>query len=161
MGLGISYALISALSQLLDISLPSPLQFMWTPRPYVLAVLFGFAVSVIGAVFPALRAWRVSPLEGLSYVSKQDMTSVPPIHILIGLVTSLCGGAAIVAGIIGWVSIDVSQYGAVALLVGIVLMYPLVLAPFSYAASLLVKWGRRVETNLALKQILITAAERR
>ncbi len=154
MGLGISYVLISALSQLLDISLPSPLQFMWTPRPYVLAVLFGFAVSVIGAVFPALRAWRVSPLEGLSYVSKQDMTSVPPIHILIGLVTSLCGGAAIVAGIIGWVSIDVSQYGAVALLVGIVLMYPLVLAPFSYAASLLVKWGRRVETNLALKQIL-------
>lgn len=154
LGLGIAFVLISALSRLLDISLPSPLQFMWTPRPYVWAVLFGFAISVIGAVFPALRAWRVSPLEGLSHVSKQDMTSVPPIHILIGLITSLCGGAAIIAGIKGWVSIDIPQYGAVALLVGIVLMYPLVLAPFSYGASLLVKWGRRVETNLALKQIL-------
>ncbi|MBC7853322.1 MAG: FtsX-like permease family protein [Pirellulaceae bacterium] len=101
-----------------------------------------------------MRAWRVSPLEGLSHVSKQDMSSVPPIHIFIGLITSLCGGAAIVAGILGWVTIDVSQYGAVALLVGIVLMYPLVLVPFSYVASLLVNWRRRVETTLALKQIL-------
>jgi putative ABC transport system permease protein len=41
----------------------------------------------------------------------------------------------------------------VALLVGLVLMYPLILSPFSHAAALLVKcW--RVGANLALKQLL-------
>lgn len=154
LGLGLSAGLISALSKLLDISLPSPVQFMLNYEPYMWAVVFGFAVSVVGALFPAFRAWKVSPLEGLSHVSKQDMTRVPPIHILIGFIVSLIGGGLIAAGIMGYVTIDVPQYGAVLLMVGIVLMYPLVLAPLSHLSALLVKWRFRVETNLALKQIL-------
>ena len=154
LGLGISYVLISALSQLLDISLPSPLKYMVTPRPYVLATLFGFSISVVGAVFPAIRAWKVSPLEGLSHVSKQDMTTVPLIHVFIGFIVALTGSTLITLGIAGQISIEISQYGAVALLIGVVLMYPLVLAPFSNLASHAVRWGRRVETSLALKQIL-------
>lgn len=154
LGLGISAGLISALSKLLDISLPSPVQFMLNYEPYMWAVIFGFAISVIGALFPAFRAWKVSPLEGLSHVSKQDMTRVPPIHILIGFIVSLIGSGLIAAGIMGYVTIDVPQYGAVLLMVGLVLMYPLVLAPLSYLSALLVKWRYRVETNLALKQIL-------
>lgn len=154
LGLGLAYFLVSALSQLLDISLPSPLKFMATPTPYLLAVLFGFSISVVGAVFPAIRAWKVSPLEGLSHVSKQDMTTVPPIHILIGVVVALTGAVLIALGIAGKIPIEVPQYGAVALLIGVVLMYPLVLEPFSHLASHAVRWGRRVETSLALKQIL-------
>lgn len=154
LGLGIGYGIVTALSKLLDISLPSPVQFMLQPWPYLLAVIFGFAVSVIGALFPAMRAWKVSPLEGLSHVSAQDMTSVPTRHILLGLGAAVGGGIAIFLGIFGVVSIDVPQYGAISLLIGIVLMYPLVLAPLSHAASYLWRSGRRVESNLALKQIL-------
>jgi putative ABC transport system permease protein len=153
-GLGIGYGLVSALSKLLDISLPSPVQFMLQPQPYLWAVVFGFMVSLIGSLFPVLRAWKVSPLEGLSHVSMQDMSGVPFIHVLIGIVVSVIGGSLIFAGIKGYVTIDVPQYGAIALLIGLVLMIPLVLAPLSMAASYLVKWRRRVETNLALKQIL-------
>ncbi|MCE9527343.1 MAG: ABC transporter permease [Planctomycetales bacterium] len=154
LGLGIAYVLVSALSQLLDISLPSPIKYMLAPRPYLLAALFGFSISVVGAVFPAIRAWKVSPLEGLSHVSKQDMSSVPFIHIVIGFVIAVTGAALIAAGIAGQISIEVPQYGAVALLIGVVLMYPLVLAPLSNLASHVVRFGRRVETSLALKQIL-------
>jgi len=153
-GLGAAYLLVSSLSKLLDISLPSPVQYMLQPWPYVAAVIFGFAVSLIGALFPAFRAWRVSPLEGLSHVSKQDMTTVPRIHIIIGLVTTIIGCVLIGLGIAGKIPIDIPQYGAVAQLIGIVLMYPLVLVPFSYVTSLLMGWRRPVETNLALKQIL-------
>jgi putative ABC transport system permease protein len=153
-GLGIGYGLVSALSKLLDISLPSPVQFMLQPQPYLWAVVFGFMVSLIGSLFPVMRAWKVSPLEGLSHVSAQDMSGVPFIHVLFGFLIAAGGGIAIAAGILGYVTIDVPQYGAIALLIGLVLMYPLVLAPFSVAASQLVKWRRRVETNLALKQIL-------
>jgi putative ABC transport system permease protein len=154
MGLGIAYLLVTALSKLLDISLPSPVQYMLLPGPYIWAVVFGFAVSLIGALFPAIRAWRVSPLEGLSHVSKQDMTTVPPLHIAIGFVITLVGCVLIGLGIAGKIPIDIPQYGAVAQLIGIVLMYPLVLPLFSYWSSLLMRWRRPVETNLALKQIL-------
>ncbi len=153
-GLALGYGTVTALSQLLDISLPSPIQFMLKPDPYVWAVVVGFVVSLIGALFPTLRAWKVSPLEGLSYVSAQDMTSVPRSHILLGLFVMAAGGIAIYLGVEGILSIELSQYGAVALLIGIVLAYPIVLVPLSHAASLFTKWRRRVETNLALKQIL-------
>jgi putative ABC transport system permease protein len=154
LGLGIAAVLVSSLSQLLDISLPSPLKYMLTPRPYVLAVVFGFSISVVGAVFPAIRAWKVSPLEGLSHVSQQDMTTVPIIHVVIGLFVAIIGAAGIALGIAGKIPIEIPQYGAVALLIGVVLMYPVVLAPLSHLASHAVRWGRRVETSLALKQIL-------
>jgi putative ABC transport system permease protein len=153
-GLGIAYGIVSALSKLLDISLPSPVQYMLEPTPYVLAAVFGFFVSLVGAVFPAVRAWKVSPLEGLSHVSTQDMTTVPLTHIILGLVIALGGTTAIFLGIFGFVPIDIPQFGAVALLIGLVLMYPVVLSPFSHAASLLTQWSSRVETKLALKQIL-------
>ena len=153
-GLGISYGIVSALSKLLDVSLPSPVQYMLLPKPYILAVVFGFVVSLVGAVFPAMRAWKVSPLEGLSHVSTQDMTTVPRRHVLLGLVVALGGAITIALGILGIVSIDIPQYGAVALLIGIVLMYPVALSFLSHTAAMLTRWASRVETNLALKQIL-------
>lgn len=155
--LGIGVGLLAAnylnmgLSRLLDVSLPSMQLSMW---PFLWAVIFGFAVSLVGAVVPVVRVARLSPLEGMSRVIAEDFSQPPPMYLALGVVVTLISGGLIVGGIYGLVPIIIPTFAAVGLHLGIVLLFPLVLVPLSAAVTGLLIMLSRAERSLALKQIL-------
>jgi len=155
--LGIGAGLLAAhylnmgLSRLLDVSLPAMQLSAW---PFIWAVVFGFVVSFVGALVPALRATRVTPLEGMSRAASEDFSRPPAIYLLIGALLSLVSGLLIYGGTFGYLPIVVPTFAALGLHVGIVLLYPLVLAPLSAAVDSLIVVLSRAERSLALKQLL-------
>lgn len=154
LGLVTAWLLTDLLARILDVALPSATQFMTSPWPYVLALLFGFILSTAGAVLPAVRAGRVSPLEGMSWVTRSDIAGAPRKYLYVGLIVFTISAIVIAAGIAGYISIDIPTYGAVGLLIGVVLIVPFILKPLASLAAWPARWIYRVEADLALKQIL-------
>jgi putative ABC transport system permease protein len=155
--LGIGAGLLAAqylnmgLSRLLDVSLPAMQLSAW---PFVWALVFGFAVSFLGALVPAIRVGRVSPLEGMSRAASEDFSRPPAIYVVIGLVLTVVSAVLIFGGTFGYLPIIVPTFAALGLHLGIVLLYPLVLAPLSAAVDSLIVVLSRAERSLALKQLL-------
>ena len=155
--LGIGAGLLAAqylnrtLSELLDVSLPA---MQLSPLPFVLAFVFGLVVSLAGALVPALRVVKVSPLEGMSRASTQDFSRPPAIYLAIGAVLAVVSGILIYLGTFGYINITIPTYAALGLHIGIVLLFPLVLGPLSAAVDSLLIMLSRAERSLALKQLL-------
>ncbi len=150
-GLGTAYGLNVMLSKVLGVNLPG---LQLSVLPFVLATVFGMVMSLSGALVPALRAGKVSPLEGMSRVSSEDLGEVPRRYLVLGCVTSLISSILIFLGIAGYLPLEVPTYAAVGLLMGIVLMVPLVLAPIANMVAAVISPLARVETSMALRQVL-------
>ncbi|MFO0870087.1 MAG: FtsX-like permease family protein [Pirellulales bacterium] len=153
-GVGLAWALNASLADVLDVALPpiSPLLRTW--QPYLLAVIFGFLISLVGALAPALRAGKVSPLEGLNRVPPEDLQRPSVSRIIAGGLLIVASGAVIYAGIAGWIEVDLPTYASVTLLIGIVLWIPLILAPLSRAVTAVLQPLAGAEAALAQKQLL-------
>ena len=150
-GLVTAYYLNMGLSRLLDVSLPG-IQLSW--EPFILAVAFGFGVAIVGAIVPAWRVSRLSPLEGMSRTAARDFSRPPPIYAAIGAVVAIVSAILIYLGTVGYIDVIVPTFAALGLHLGIVLLYPLVLAPLSAFVDSLLVMLSRVERSLALKQLL-------
>jgi len=146
-----AHLLTKAMNSLLLATLP-PL--IITPLPLVLAALFGMGVAVLGAIIPARRAGRVSPLEGMGGVAREDIEGTSQRFTLAGLIVCLAGGAGLTACIVGWLSMEFSVYSAVLLLLGAVLLLPTTLGTFSSAVVWSMSPLLQAEARLAHKQIL-------
>jgi putative ABC transport system permease protein len=151
LGLFTAHYLNMGLSRLLDVSLPAMQLSVW---PFLWAVVFGLVVSFVGALVPALRVIKVSPLEGMSRAATRDFSRPPAIHMLIGAVVAAVSGVLIYLGTFGYLPIIVPTFAALSLHLGIVLLFPLVLAPLSSAIDSLLIMLSKAERSLALKQLL-------
>jgi putative ABC transport system permease protein len=151
-GLGGAYMLNRALAGLCALSSPPPLQI--TPGPLVLAGLFGLGVSVLGVAVPARRAARLTPLEGMSRVVHEDMEHASYRYAIAGLVLTLVSGTVLGISIAGWLPTSVAIGTAVFILVGVVLLMPAVLGPFSWVATRVFFPGRPAVAGLAHRQVL-------
>ena len=146
-----AYFLNISLSSLLDVPLPA---MRLSALPLVLAVVFGLGVSLAGARVPARRAGKVSPLEGMDRVSREDLGGVPRIYIHGGAFLTLASATLITLSIRGFLPMDVAIFSGTFLFIGIVSLFPLVLEPFCRAAVFLLRPWSRVESGLALRQVL-------
>lgn len=153
-GIGLAWALNESLASVLDVALPSITPALNSPRPFVLALIFGFLISLVGALAPAIRAGKVSPLEGLNRVPKEDLRRMPASRIMAGMLLILVSSAVIFAGIAGWVAVDLPTYASVGMLVGIVILIPLALGPLSQIIVAGLSPFASVEASLAQKQLL-------
>ncbi len=151
LGLGGAYLLIRSLDQVLQVSLPSMIVSPWT---LFLATGLGLFVAVLGSAVPAYRASRLSPLEGMGMVSREDLEGTSKYSIVAGLITTALSGAVLAGCIVGWLPVDIAVVTAIFLLVGVVLMSPLLLGGLSRVAVWLVGWMARVEAHLAHRQVL-------
>jgi len=149
-GVGASVVLTGTLSTLLGAHLPV-LQF--SARPFVIGAVLGPGLALVATYFPARRAGRVTPLEGLvgdAQESGEDGRRILP---YVGLaLTAVCvaGGIGLVTGTIR------PSYGSplfMGMLVGCVMAIPLVVAPLSRASAWLLAPLLGVEGRLAFRQI--------
>lgn len=150
-GIGLAYVMNQSMSKGFDVILPDP-QLNWLP--IVLAVVLGIGTSVFGAFVPAWRAGQVSPMEGLSRVSREDIEGSGRRYLFLGVVLMAVGSLIIYLAITGRVWIYTGPFGAVSLLVGVVFLSPLFLQPLISVFAAVIKPFTRVEGEMALRQIL-------
>jgi len=146
-----AHLLTTALNEALLVTLP-PMQI--TPTPFVLAVVFGLGVALLGAAVPAHRASRLSLLEGISAVAHEDIEGRSRRSTVVGVILCLASGSALAACIVGWLPIYLAVIAAVCLLLGTVLLIQVVLGGLSAGALWLLFPLRRVEARLAHRQVL-------
>jgi putative ABC transport system permease protein len=157
-GLLFAYLANDFLSVALEATLPK-IRDVISWQPFVYAALLGLGISLVGVLIPAWRAGQVSPLEGMSHVSKEDMSNMPLPYILLGIVSMIVGGVIVYLGISGQISIYAPRYGAILLLLGAGGgLVPLMLRPFSWFVSKVIELFARVESSLALRQVLRNVA---
>lgn len=143
--------LVQVLGQLLRVALPAP---VLTPWPFVVAVLFGLGVSLVGVAVPAHHAANVSPLEGMSRATREDIEGGFQRTTLAGLLIALLASGALAGSILGWLSMDVAVLAAGFLMVGLVLLLPPIAEGLGHLVAGLLGPLVRGEARLARRQIL-------
>ncbi len=149
-GLAGARLLTRALDQVLMTSLPA---IQITPTPFVFAVAMGMGMSLLGAWIPARRAGRLSPLEGIDGVVREDAGRSPGTAGMAGVFVAAAGGAAITASIVGWIPTTAGILAGVILLVGFVLMIPAMLEGVLRLIARAFPLRTLVELRLAHRQI--------
>jgi putative ABC transport system permease protein len=151
LGLGGAHLLSYASNSLVQAIHP-PLAL--TPMPFVLAAVFGLGVSMLGAVIPAQRAARLTPLEGMSLVARSDMEGTSYRFTVAGVVLSLVSGTVLAGCIAGYLPVEIAVTSAVFLMLGTVLLVPEVLELLSRLVVWLLAPLLKVEAHLAHRQVL-------
>jgi putative ABC transport system permease protein len=103
---------------------------------------------------PALRIGRISPLEGMSRNPPASSGSWSWLFVASGLALIASGGAIVYGSVIGQIQLDYSKYGGIALLIGLVFLQTVLLPPQARFVAWLMSPLAKVESGLALKQIL-------
>jgi putative ABC transport system permease protein len=153
MGVGTAFVATWIIGVAFEVQLPRLIEVM-TPQPFIMGAIFGMAMAIIAAYVPARIAGRVSPLEGMNRVVGPKSRN---------LTWLLAIGGALIAGVSLWIiyrsiggsiPIEVAGYAAPFFLVGVVMLDSLLLAPQAALFAWLIRPLARVESALALKQVL-------
>ncbi|MCE9551800.1 MAG: FtsX-like permease family protein [Planctomycetes bacterium] len=150
-GLGGAKLISNAMARVMQTNLP-PIEISW--QPLALALLGGPVVSVLGALWPAWRAGKLTPLEGMGAILPSEIEAPRWTMFLIGLAISLCGGAALFLCIRGVLPVDGTVTSTIVVLIGLILTIPMVLRPLTSIASKVFSPLLRVEGRLAEGQIV-------
>jgi putative ABC transport system permease protein len=129
-----------------------PMEIHW--QPLVIAACVGPLVSVLGALWPAWRAGRLTPLEGMGAVTPGEMEAPRLTLFALGTLTFAIGCVLLTLCNTGYLPVDGSVLSALTILLGLVLMIPTVLRPLTKWASTLLSPVLRVEGRLAEGQIV-------
>ncbi len=150
-GIGAAHLLTRAMGALYQATLPS---IQLSPKPFILAAVFGMGVSFIGAALPARRARQLSPLEALRDVLSSEIEGFSSWLTMLGAVILVVSSLILTASILGWLPIMHSVWSAILLLTGLMLLLPLVLEPLSRLVAAALKPLLRVESSIARRQLL-------
>ena len=95
--------------------------------PIVTGVVVGVTVTLAASIAPALRASRIAPLEALR-AAAVDRSGASWVRGVLGGLAALGGGALTIAGATGG-SVSQAGVGALAVVVGVVMLGPVVARP--------------------------------
>lgn len=152
-GLGAAFVATWIIGVAFEVQLPRLIEVM-TPWPFLMGAAFGMAMALIGAYVPARIAGRVSPLEGMNRVVRAKSRNLTWLYAIAGSLIVGISGWMIYRSIAGYLSIEVAGYFAPFFLVGVVMLDSLLLAPQARFFAWLIRPLARVESSLALKQVL-------
>lgn len=151
-GVLIAQLLNRAMGNLYETTLP-PIRLDATP--FILAAAFGVGMSILGAIFPALKASRLNPLDALRDVLPDEIEGASRWLVTGGFFTVIVCGVLLALSITGRLSSQVAVYAGVLGLVGLVLILPLALPTITRTVARLLPPQMRVEGRIASRQLLI------
>ncbi|HMP06044.1 MAG TPA: FtsX-like permease family protein [Lacipirellulaceae bacterium] len=152
LGVGIAHALTQGMGAIYETELPS---IQLTQGPFVWGGAFGIAISLIGAVIPAIKAARLPPFEALRDVLPEEVEGASRPLLAIGVVTVVCCSVLLAMSIAGRLRTDVSIYAGVFGLVGLVLILPVGMPAIGGVAAAVWPRRTRTEAHIAARQMLI------
>lgn len=131
LGVALGIALSFALGELLGafgIELPST-GLVLQPSTVIVSMIVGTTVTLFSAVFPAITASRISPMEALreSAVESWERNNV---RFLLGLLITVLGGIAILFGLLQ-PELALAGFGIGAMFVGVFVLGPTIARPVS------------------------------
>ncbi len=136
----------------LEVDFP-PAQFTWLLA--LKASIFGLGISLLGVIYPAWQASKLTPLEAMSTASPTDEESTPYIPILIGGSLILVGAVFLLFTMQGIIDITWSVYPALIILIGlVVLAETLLIRPVSALVAMLIQPLFGPTAALARRQIV-------
>jgi putative ABC transport system permease protein len=150
-GIGLAYAMTRSMSKGFDVILPDP-QIHWLPIAF--SLVLGLGTSIVGAFVPAWRAGQVSPLEGLSRVSREDIEGSGRRYLYFGVALLITGVVVVYLAINSYIDIYAGPFGAVFLLLSVVFLSPLFLQPLVLVIAGIIKPFTKIEGEMAVRQIL-------
>ncbi len=150
-GIGGAALLTRAMGQLFQTAMP---ELQLTVMPFVYAACFGIGVSLAGALIPAYWASRVTPLEGMSGISREETHAAPRWVAWVGWAVVIESSLGIAASIKGLLPMELAVIHSLVLLIGMVMLISAALRPLSAAVVALLQPLIRVEARLARQQIL-------
>ncbi len=123
---------VSSLLAAVGIDLPSS-GLVFKPRTVILGLALGTAITVVSALFPALRATRVPPITGLREGAVLETTRGRGRRTAAGGAMTVLGGAAMLLGVFGaispgelWIGV-----GAGLVFIGVTLLSPQLVTPMA------------------------------
>ncbi|MGA2253095.1 MAG: FtsX-like permease family protein, partial [Thermoguttaceae bacterium] len=151
LGLGGGYLLMVAVTRLY-VNAPPPVIF--SPLPFVLAIVFGPGLSLLAAAVPTWLTTRVTPLEAMQPAVAREGTGAPPWMPISGGSLLIVVAGLLVASIRGWLPSWLSiVLGALSVAL-FVLIIPVLVRPLvAFAGGLLWPIGMR-QIRLAQRQIV-------
>lgn len=106
----------------------------YTPNTWIAAISLGVAVTVVSAVIPARQAARITPLEALRPQAAEIEERHRSMWVIVGwLLLAAC------IPMLFSTQIDAVTLGAVAALVGLILVSPVLIGPFAFVLSLIIR----------------------
>ncbi|MGH1491841.1 MAG: ABC transporter permease [Acidimicrobiales bacterium] len=129
LGLGLGIALSYGLRAMLNgigIELPSG-GLVLQPRTIIISLVLGTLVTVLSALFPAIRASRITPIEALREASAEDWKR-NNVRMLIGIVIVALGGVSILFGLLA-PEISLAGLGAGVMFIGVFVLGPTIARP--------------------------------
>ena len=151
-GVLIANYLNTAMGAIYETTLP-PIRLDATP--FIWAAVFGVGMSLLGAVFPALKASRLNPLDALRDVLPDEIEGASRWLVRGGVFTVIVCGVLLALSITGRLNSSVAVYAGVLGLVGLVLILPVALPAITRSVALLLPRWMRVEGKIASRQLLI------
>jgi putative ABC transport system permease protein len=127
LGIGLAQGLRMVLSAF-GMELPSGSSVI-EPRTVVVSMVTGIVVTVAAAWLPARRAAKVAPIQALRDTAL-DTSAHSKRRVLLGVATSVVGGVLIAQGLSG-AGVKAVGLGALAVLVGVVMLGPAIARRFS------------------------------
>lgn len=151
-GVLIANYLNAAMGALYETTLP-PIRL--DAEPFYWAAAFGVGMSILGAIFPALKASRLNPLDALRDVLPDEIEGASRWLVTGGVFTVIVCGVILALSIMGILSSSWAVYAGVLGLVGLVLILPIALPTITRAVARLLPPQMRVEGRIASRQLLI------
>lgn len=140
----------SATEHLLQVSLPGSQLTVW---PFIVAVLLGIVVSMLGALMPARRASQVEPVEAMRAIEIHHNDEVIRRTTPLGLAVIPVGALLLILAIYDHLPLGGDVTGIVLMLLGCVLLIPVLLNRVASWLVALVQPIVGVEAKLAQKQL--------
>ncbi|HZQ29387.1 MAG TPA: FtsX-like permease family protein [Acidimicrobiales bacterium] len=100
------------------------------PATVIIGLLVGTVVTLVAALAPSIRGARVPPIAAMRDTAI-DRTGASRLRLVVGVLLTGLGVAAVLSGVLGSAAGSVTALGAVAVLVGVVALGPVVAAPVS------------------------------
>lgn len=147
LGAGILLAgLLKALLSAFGISIPAS-DIVLNARTIIVSLVVGTSITVLSAIAPSLRAARVPPIAAMRSVSI-DRGGHSVVRIVIGVVVTLLGVAALAGGLVGG-TIALVGLGAVGVFLGVTFLGPIIARPVSSAIGWPLQKFRGITGELA------------